>query len=72
MKITIYQVKCRACNKMFGGMTLKEAKAKHKEHIKDCETIKVLEKVHRFWKKAEKILGRKLKYNEVCKLLGIK
>ena len=72
MNIEIHRVSCRACEEIFCGRTLEEAKEKHRQHIKKCETIIALEKIDRFTKKAEKILGRELTRKEVFKLLGIK
>ncbi len=59
MKIEIHRVSCRACDEIFCGATSEEAKKKHQQHIKQCQTIKALKKIERFRKKAEKILGRK-------------
>lgn len=72
MKIEIHRVSCRACEELFCGMTLDEAKEKHRQHIKTCPAIEALEKVERFRKKAEKILGRKMTFLEVAKLIGAK
>ncbi len=72
MEIEIYRVSCRGCDEMFNGTTLKEAEAKHREHIKHCETIKALEKVERFRGQAEEILGRKMTFLEAAKLIGAK
>jgi len=72
MKIEIHRVSCRACNEIFCGRTLKEAEEKHRQHIKKCQTIKALEKVTMFQKKASKILGREVTLKEAYKLLGIK
>lgn len=65
----IYRVSCRACDEIFCGVTLEEAEKKHQQHIKKCETIKGLEKIERFRKEAEKILGRKMTFLEASKLL---
>ncbi len=72
MNIEIHRVSCRACEEVFCGLTLEKAKKKHQQHIKKCETIKALEKVERFRKKAEKILGRKMTFSEASKLLTSK
>lgn len=69
MKIKIHRVSCRACDEIFTGITPEEAKEKHRQHIEKCETIKVLEKVERFRKASEKILGRKMTFLEAAKLL---
>jgi len=69
--IEIHRVSCKACDKMFHGATLEEAEEKHRQHIKKCKSIKALEKVVRFQKKASKILGREVTTKEACKLLGI-
>lgn len=70
MKIEIFRIKCRGCDKIFCASTLKQAKEKHKVHIKKCPTIIGLKKAARFQKKAEKILGRKLSFREVLYILG--
>ena len=67
-KIIIHRVSCRACNETFNGATPKEAEDKHRQHIKTCQAIIALEKVERFRKKAEKILGRKVTFLEAAKL----
>lgn len=72
MKIEIHRVSCRACDAIFCGTTPKEAEEKHRQHIEKCEIIKTLEKIERFRKKAEKILGRKMTFLEAAKLLGRK
>lgn len=72
MKIEIHRVSCSGCDEIFSGTTLEEAEAKHQEHIKHCETIKALEKVERFRKEAEKILGRKVTFLEAAKFIGVK
>jgi hypothetical protein len=69
---TIYRCICKACGKEFCGLTQKKANATHKEHIKSCETIIAIEKVYRFHKAAEKILGHKISYKKTYELLGIK
>jgi hypothetical protein len=54
------------CGEVFCSATPKQTKAKHKKHVdKEC-------KVFRFWKAANKILGRELMAKEVGDLLGIK
>jgi hypothetical protein len=70
-KITIYRCSCRACNEQFAGCSQEEANAKHHEHIKTCDGIKALEKLGRFWRKTENILGRKVSYQEIAELLGL-
>jgi hypothetical protein len=72
MDIEIHRVSCRACDEIFCGLTLGEAKKKHREHIKKCEIIDALKKIGKFRKNAEKILGRKMTQKEVFKLLNIK
>lgn len=72
MEIKIFRVSCRACNEVFNGMTQEVVNEKHQLHIKNCETIKALEKVERFRKEAERILERKVTLKEAGKLLGIK
>jgi len=72
MEIEIHRVSCRACNEIFCGRTIEEAEEQHRQHIKKCQTIKALEKVSRFQKKASKILGQEVTTREACKLLGIK
>ena len=59
-----------ACGEIFHGATLEEVKEKHRQHIKNCETIKALKKVEGFRKRAEKILGRRMTFLEASKLLG--
>ena len=71
-QITIHRVSCRACEEIFNGTTPKEAEDKHREHIKTCQAIKALEKVERFRKKSEKILGRKMTFLEAAKLIRSK
>ena len=71
-KIVIHRVSCRACDEIFNGATPKEAEDKHCQHIKTCQAIKTLEKVERFRKKAEKILGRKMTFLEASKLVRVK
>ena len=71
MEIEIYRVSCRACDEIFHGATLEEAEEKHRQHIRNCETIKALEKIERFRIEAEKILGRKMTSLEASKLLGV-
>ncbi|KKL85131.1 hypothetical protein LCGC14_1957810 [marine sediment metagenome] len=66
------RVSCRACGEIFKGLTRREARKKHKQHVKTCESIKAIEKVERFRKEAEKILGRKMTFLEACYLLGAK
>lgn len=70
MKIVIHRVSCRACVQIFCAETLEKAKKKHRQHIKNCQALKVLQKVERFRKRAEKILGRKMTFLEASKLLG--
>lgn len=70
-KIAIYRVSCRACNKEFRALSLKKAKALHREHIKTCDTILALEKVERFRRTAEKILGRKMTFKETIDLIPL-
>ena len=69
MEIEIHRVSCRACDEIFNGTTHKEAEEKHRQHIENCQTIIALEKVERFRKEAEKILGRKMAFLEASKLL---
>ena len=72
MEIEIHRFSCRACNEIFSGLTPEEAKEKHRQHIKNCDLIIILEKIERFRKKAEKILGRKMTFLEASKLIGVK
>lgn len=72
MEIKIHRVSCRACDEIFYGKTLKEAKEKHKKHTKECPIIQAWKKVARFHEKAEKILGKKLTTQDVLEMLGIK
>ena len=72
MDIEIHRVSCRACNEIFCGITPEKAERKHQQHIKKCETIKALNKIEGFRKKAEKILGRKMTFLEASKLLTSK
>ena len=72
MEIEIHRVSCRACDEIFSGLTLEEAEEKYRQHIKNCESIKVLEKIERFRKKAGEVLGRKMTFLEAAKLLGVK
>ena len=72
MKVEIHRVSCRACDEIFHGRTLEEAEEKHRQHIKTCPTIEAFEKIERFRKEAEKILGRKMTFLEASKLLGAK
>ena len=69
MDIEIHRVSCRACDEIFCGTTPEEARKKHQQHIKKCQTIKALEKIERFRKEAEKILGRKMTFLEASKLI---
>ena len=71
-KILIHRVSCRGCDEIFNGVTPKEAEDKHRQHIKTCQAIIALQKVERFRKKAEKILGRKVTFLEAAKLVGVK
>lgn len=71
MNIEIHRVSCRACGEVFNGITLEEAKKKHRQHIKSCETIKALEKIERFQKEASKILKREVSIKEAMELLGV-
>ena len=71
-KIEIHRVSCRACDEMFHGKTPEEAEEKHRQHIKSCQTIVALEKVERFRKATEKILGRKMTFLEAAKLIETK
>ncbi len=70
VEIEIHRISCRACDEIFNGTTPKEAEEKHQQHVESCEMIKALEKVERFRKKAEKILGRKMTFLEASKLIG--
>lgn len=70
MEIEIFRVGCGACNEVFNGVTQEAAEEKHRQHIKNCETIKALQKVENFRKEAEKILGRKVTFKEAGKMLG--
>lgn len=63
-QITIHRISCRACGEIFCARTLKKAVHKHKIHVGKC-------KILRFWKEANKILGKELTHSEVAKLLGI-
>jgi len=69
MKIEIHRVSCRACDEIFCAGTLKEAEEKLQQHTENCETIKTLEKIEKFRKETEKILGRKMTFLEASKLL---
>ncbi len=71
-QIVIHRVSCRGCDEIFNGTTIEEAEDKHRKHIKTCQALKTLEKVERFRKKAEKILGRKMTFLEAAKLMGVK
>ncbi len=64
-KIVIHRTSCRACGEMFSALSSKEAKNKHKKHIKECKMLL-------FWEKANKILERVLTAKEVAELLRIK
>lgn len=65
MKIVIHRVSCKACGKIFSGLTLKDAEQKHKEHVdNDCKIIG-------FWEKVNEILGREVTWGEIRRLLGI-
>jgi len=68
-KVVIHRFSCRACNEVFCGLTLEEAKKKHQEHIKTCDIILGLEKIEGFRRKCEEILGRKMTFKEASKLL---
>ena len=72
MEIEIHRISCEACDEIFHGRTPEEAAEKHRKHVKGCQTIVALEKIERFKKKAEKILGRKMTFLEASKLLGAK
>ena len=63
MKIEIHRISCRACDEIFHGRTPEEAAEKHRQHVKDCQTIVALEKIERFRKK-EKNHRRKKKNEE--------
>ena len=68
-KITIYRSSCRACGQIFCGISQKEANNNHKTHIKTCEAIEALTKIMRFARVTEKILGRKVGYEEATYML---
>jgi len=72
MKIIIHRVSCRACDQVFCAGSREKAEKKHRQHIKNCQALKALQKVERFRKRAEKILGRKMTFLETAKLLGAK
>ena len=68
-KLYIHRVSCRACDEIFSGLTFEEVTEKHQEHIKNCDAIKALEKVEKFRKEAEEVLGRKMTFSEATKLV---
>jgi len=72
MKIEIYRISCRACDQIFCSRSLEKAKKKHRQHIRNCQTLKALQKIERFRKKAERILGRKISFFEAANLVRVK
>ena len=71
-KIEIHRISCRGCEKIFCGRTLEEAEDLHQQHLGKCDTLIALQKVERFRKESEKILGRKMTFLEAAKLIGAK
>jgi len=68
-EIRVYRVSCRACDEIFCGLTLEEAKERHQKHIKKCPAITALEKVECFRVEAEKVLGREMTLKEAIKIV---
>lgn len=68
-ELKIYRVSCRACDEMFSGLSLEEAIKRHQKHIKTCPALSVLEKVEKFRKESERILGRKMSFKEALKIV---